>query len=144
MVAVGVYCLVQVLVPLRGHLYGGSVLWHEQGMRYAWRVLVRAKHGSVRYRAELPDGREISVSPRQYLTLEQEREMAGQPDLILQLAHHIGHELRARGHAPVRVRVDARVALNGRAPVRMIDPSVDLMSVEDGLAKATWITPAPP
>jgi hypothetical protein len=141
---IALYCLVQVLLPLRSHLYGGNVLWHEQGMRYAWKVLVRAKHGSVRYRVGLPDGREISVSPRVYLTLEQEREMAGQPDLILQLAHRIGEQFRARGYAPVTVRADALVALNGRAPVRMIDSSVDLMKVEDGLAKATWITPAPP
>ncbi len=30
---------VQVVLPLRAHLYGGDVLWHEQGMRFAWRVL---------------------------------------------------------------------------------------------------------
>lgn len=141
---IGVYCLLQVLMPLRCHLYGGNVLWHEQGMRYAWKVLVRAKHGSVHYRVGLPDGREISVSPRVYLTLEQEREMSGQPDLILQLAHHIGQAFRARGYPNVTVRADALVALNGRAPARMIDPSVDLLKVEDGLAKARWITPAPP
>jgi hypothetical protein len=70
--------------------------------------------------------------------------MSGQPDLILQLAHHIGAEFRVRGYAPVSVRTDALVALNGRKPARMIDPNVDLMQVEDGLAKANWITPAPP
>ncbi len=143
-VALWICCLVQVLVPLRSHLYGGNVLWHEQGMRYAWKVLVRAKHGSVRYRAQLPDGREIVVSPREFLTLEQEREMAGQPDLILQLGHHVGEVLRARGRAPVAVRVDALVAFNGRPAARMIDPEVDLLKIEDGLRKADWILPAPP
>jgi hypothetical protein len=143
-VALAAYCALQVLVPLRSHLYGGNVLWHEQGMRYAWKVLLRAKHGSIRYRVALPDGREITVSPRSYLTLEQEREMSGQPDLILQVAHHIGAAFRARGYEAVAVRVDALVALNGRAPARMIDPRVDLLKVEDGLAKARWITPAPP
>ena len=140
----GAYCVVQMLVPLRSHLYGGNVLWHEQGMRYAWKVLVRAKHGSVRYRAELPDGRELAISPREFLTLEQEREMAGQPDLILQLAHHIGDTLRARGREPVAVRVDALVAFNGRPAARMIDPQVDLLQIEDGLGRADWILPAPP
>ena len=33
----GLYCALQVLVPLRCHLYGGNVLWHEQGMRFSWR-----------------------------------------------------------------------------------------------------------
>jgi vitamin K-dependent gamma-carboxylase len=142
--AIALYCLLQLLVPLRSHLYGGNVLWHEQGMRFAWKVLVRAKHGSVRFRVALPDGREISVSPRTYLTLEQEREMAGQPDLILQLAHHVGADFRARGHAQVQVHADAWVALNGRAPRRMIDPEVDLLQREDGLGKADWVTAAPP
>jgi vitamin K-dependent gamma-carboxylase len=138
-----VFCAAQVLVPLRAHLYGGNVLWHEQGMRFSWRVMVRAKQGSIRYRARLPDGRELYVMPRRYLSSDQEREMSGQPDLILQLAHHIAAELRARGIDDPQVRVDALVSLNGRPPVPLIDPNVDLTKVHDGLAPATWITPAP-
>jgi vitamin K-dependent gamma-carboxylase len=138
-----VFCAVQVLVPLRTYLYGGNVLWHEQGMRFSWRVMVRAKQGSIRYRARLPDGREIFIMPRRYLSSEQEREMSSQPDLILQLAHHIAGELRARGIANPQVRVDALVSLNGRPPVPLIDPNVDLAQVQDGLGRAAWIMPAP-
>ncbi|HEX6244777.1 MAG TPA: HTTM domain-containing protein, partial [Polyangiales bacterium] len=98
----------------------------------------------VHYRAKLGDGRELRVSPRRYLTQHQEREMSGQPDLILQLAHHIARELDAHGLGPVQVRADALVALNGRPAQRMIDPDVDLARVQDGLGKADWITPGPP
>ncbi|MFW5876732.1 MAG: HTTM domain-containing protein [Myxococcota bacterium] len=142
-VAVAAYCVVQLLVPLRAHAYGGDVLWHEQGMRWSWRVMVREKQGSVTYHVRLPDGRETQISPCKYLTQRQEREMAGQPDLVLQLAHHIADDFRARGHGDVEVRAEALVSLNGRPPAPMVDPSVDLARVPDGLAKAGWILPAP-
>ena len=82
------YCALQVAIPLRAHAYPGDVLWHEQGMRFAWRVMVREKNGSVTYRVRWRDHpREVEVPPSKYLTGHQEREMSGQPDLILQLAH---------------------------------------------------------
>ncbi len=141
--AIAAYCVLQVAVPLRTHLYGGNVLWHEQGMRFSWRVMLRSKYGSITYRVRLRDGRELFVNPRKYLSSEQEREMSGQPDLILQLAHHIHHELEARGHGDAQVFVDAWVSLNGRKPARLIDPHVDLVRVDDGLGLASWITPEP-
>ncbi|MEM9194162.1 MAG: HTTM domain-containing protein [Myxococcota bacterium] len=142
--AVAALCLLQVLVPLRTFAYGGDVLWHEQGMRYSWRVMVREKNGSVTYRVRVDgESRERHVYPRRYLTENQEREMSGQPDLILQLAHHIRDEFVARGHRDVEVRCDAIASLNGRLAVPLIDPDVDLATVEDSVWPAPWIQPAP-
>lgn len=141
--ALCVYCAFQVLMPMRTHAYGGNVLWHEQGMRWSWRVMLRDKHGSITYRVTLPSGREVRVPPRRYLTSDQEREMSGQPDLILQLAHHIARDFAQRGLGVVEVRVDALVSLNGRAPVPMIDPDADLARIADGVALASWILPPP-
>jgi hypothetical protein len=138
-----VYCLFQVVYPLRFLAYGGSVRWHEQGMRFSWRVMVREKNGSITFLVRLPSGRSFHVAPHRYLTPLQEREMSSQPDLILQLAHHIRDEYQKPGQGPVEVRVDAWVSLNGRPMHRMIDPKVDLSRVEDGFGKATWILPAP-
>lgn len=143
-IAIAAYCALQVIVPLRAYAYGGNVLWHEQGMRWSWRVVCREKNGSVTYRVRargLP--REIEVSPSRYLTQDQEREFAAQPDLILQLAHHVRDDYRTRGFADVEVRVDAFASLNGRPMARLIDPDVDLARVEDGLLPAGWILPAP-
>lgn len=140
--AIGAYVLVQVLVPLRTYAYGGDHLWHEQGMRWGWRVMVREKNGSVLYRVTLDD-REVRVAPEEYLTLQQEMEFSGQPDLILQLAHRIRDDFEARGHERVEVRVDAWVSYNGRPSARIIDPSVDLARVRDGFGPADWILPVP-
>ncbi len=140
----GLYATLQVLLPLRCFAYGGNVRWHEQGMRFSWRVMVREKNGSVTfYVRQKSTGREFEVVPRRYLTLAQEREMGGQPDLILQFAHFLRDDFARRGYGAVSVRADALVSLNGRPMVRMIDPEVDLAAVEDGLARARFVLPAP-
>src|SRR5690606_11118375 len=53
LVALSAYCILHVAFPLRTHLYGGDVLWHEQGMRWSWRVMVREKNGDVDYRVRV-------------------------------------------------------------------------------------------
>ena len=69
--------------------------------------------------------------------------MSGQPDLILQLAHHIAEQERLAGHGAVEVRVDAWASLNGRRRARLIDPDADLARQIDGFRRASWILPAP-
>jgi vitamin K-dependent gamma-carboxylase len=138
------YGLIQLALPLRTHLYGGNVLWHEQGMRFSWRVMAREKNGSVLFVVRSRDtGREWHVPPRQYLTALQEREMSVQPDLILQLAHRIARDFEAQGKGPVEVYADARVSLNGRSAELFVDPRVDLSREEDGLVPKGWILSAP-
>lgn len=138
------YLALQVLLPLRAYFYPGNVLWHEQGMRFSFRVMLRAKGGTTNFLVWTP-GRDkpFVVSPRRYLTGLQESEMSSQPDLILQLAHHIQRDFQQRGYASVRVFADSRVALNGRRSERFIDPEVDLTTVRDGLGPVSYVLPAP-
>jgi hypothetical protein len=144
LVAAASFCLLQLLVPLRHRLYGGNVLWHEQGMRFSWKVMVREKNGSITYVVESARAhRTWYVSPHRYLTDRQERELSTQPDLVLQLAHHVRDDFAAQGHDDVTVRVEALVSLNGRSAAPMIDPDVDLARISDGLSKASWILPEP-
>ena len=142
--AVAGYCAFQVLMPLRHWVYPGSVLWNEQGMRFSWRVMLREKSGSLQYRVVDRNGHTRIVTPHAYLNELQYREMAGQPDLILQLAHRIRDDFDTAGHGPVEIYADSRVSLNGRAAQPMIDPAVNLARVADGLQAAHWITAAPP
>jgi vitamin K-dependent gamma-carboxylase len=142
--AIAVFVTLQAAIPARAFLYGGDVLWHEQGMRFAWKVMVREKNGSVTYRVQSDRWvRERHIYPSRYLTSHQEREMSGQPDQILQLARHIADELRDEGHRDVEVRVDALASLNGRRMQALIDPDIDLAQIHDGLMRAEWITSAP-
>lgn len=144
LVSLAAYVAFQVVVPLRHFAYPGDVLWNEQGMRYAWKVLVREKNGSLTYYVrERRTGRKYQVSAYDYLTWRQVSEMAGQPDLILQLAHLVARDLEQKGRGPVEVYADALVSLNGRRAQRLLDPTVDLSSVTNGLGSADWILPGP-
>ena len=146
-VALGIglaYCALQLVLPLRFLAYPGNVLWHEQGMRFSWRVMVRAKGGNTTFIVTNKATREEwHVSPRTYLTGLQEAEMSSQPDLILQLGHHIRRDFEARGRGPVEVRADSRVAFNGRRSAPLIDPNRDLTTIADGLSTRDWVLPAP-
>jgi vitamin K-dependent gamma-carboxylase len=143
-VALASLAVVQVALPFRHLLYGGNVLWHEQGMRFSWRVMVREKNGSLTYHVRAPaTGRIWEVNPGAYLLDYQERDMSTQPDLIWQLAQRIGEDFDRRGQGRVEVRAEAHVALNGRRSALLVDPGVDLRRVKDGLAPKPWILAAP-
>ena len=55
----------------------------------------------------------------------------------------LSDDFARRGMGPVEVRAEAVVSLNGRPAAPLIDPAVDLARVDDSLAPATWILPAP-
>jgi len=139
------YFVVQLLVPLRHFAYPGDVCWTEQGFRFAWHVMVMEKDGSVVFHVREPATKRVwDVSPTAYLTRYQAKMMAPQPDMILQVAHLIAADFRARGIVDPIVTVDAFVSLNGQARARLIDPTVDLARETDTLAPKTWILPRPP
>ena len=129
----------QITFPQRHLLYGGNVLWHEQGMRFSWRVMLREKNGAISYRVrDKASGKIWQIPPARYLTMRQETEFSGQPDLIVQLARHIGEDFRKKGRH-VEVRAETLVSLNGRPPVPMIDPALDLTQP----LPAGWVLAAP-
>jgi vitamin K-dependent gamma-carboxylase len=134
--------LLQVALPLRHLAYPGNVLWNEDGMRFAWHVMIREKHGEVMFVARFGDGKQLQVPPGRYLTSRQEREMAGQPDLILQLARHIGADLHGKGYRGFSLHAETAISLNGRAPVMLIDPDVDLLEIND-IGPRWWVLPEP-
>ncbi len=138
------YLAFQILFPLRHRLYGGNVLWHEQGMRFSWKVMVREKNASVTYLVRDPrTQREWEVQPRRYLDRRQEKEFGGQPDLVLQLAHVIAKDERERLGSDVEVRADVLVSLNGRSMHPLVDRTVDLAKVEDGFQRFSFVLPEP-
>lgn len=139
---VGAYFVLQLALPLRHWLYPGDVLWTEQGFRFAWHVMVMEKDGSLVLHVTDPETqRRWDVRPTEYLTRYQAKMAAPQPDMILQLAHIVADDFRARGVANPVVTVDAFASLNGAPKRRLIDPTVDLAAESDGLGPQPWILP---
>ncbi len=142
--AAALYLTFHAIFPLRTHLVGGNVLWHEVGMRHSWRVMCREKNGSIEYRVvRKSDQRTWVVSPLNYLTWRQMNEMSGQPDLIAQLARHIANDFRDKGLGDVAVYADTWVSLNGRKAAPLIDATLDLAQFRPAFLDASWIRPAP-
>jgi len=138
-----VYFAIQFLMPLRYLCYPGNVLWTEEGYRFAWRVMLVEKVGQATFTIRDPQtGRQSEVDNSDYLTDYQEKQMAIQPDLILQYAHHLAEVYRRDyGITNPEVTVDCFVALNGRASQRLIDPNVNLAAQTDHLMPKPWILP---
>lgn len=138
-----IFFLIQLALPLRYLLYPGHVLWTEEGYRFAWRVMLVEKAGQATFTIRDPaTGRSGEVINSDYLTKFQEKQMAIQPDLILQFAHFLADEYRKEyGIADPQVTVDCHVSLNGRSSRPFIDPNVNLVAVEDGLRHKPWILP---
>ncbi len=135
------YLLLQVALPFRYLFYPGNVLWTEEGYRFAWRVMLVEKAGHAVFTVHDPaSGRSSEVDNSEFLTPFQEKQMAIQPDLMLQYARFLAAEYERRYDInDPAVTVDSWVALNGRASRRLIDPAVNLAAERDGLAHKKWI-----
>lgn len=134
------YLAWQVLFPLRHWLYPGDVAWTEEGHKFAWRMKLRDKQGSVRFYAHDPTTREtVKIDPRPHLERWQHDEMATRPEMILQFAHHLADHLRAQGRDNLEIHVVAWTSLNGRRRQLLIDPDVDLAAARPSLWPAPWI-----
>jgi hypothetical protein len=81
------------------------------------------------------------VNNGEFLNVHQEKQMAMQPDMILQFAHFLGEHYERQGMTTPQVRVEAWVTLNARPSQLLIDPKVDLMKVQDGWQAKGWILP---
>ena len=140
-----VFLLIQVAMPLRHFAYPGNVRWTEEGYLFSWRVMLTEKTGQVQFRVSGIDGSrdERLVYPEEYLTPGQVERVAYQPDLILATAHIIRDDYAAKGHLRAEVRADAWVSWNGRPAARLIDPTVDLASIEPGPGPKNWVTNPP-
>ncbi|NLR92280.1 HTTM domain-containing protein [Flammeovirga agarivorans] len=136
------FLVFQLLFPFRYLLYPDNLFWTEQGFRFSWRVMLIEKSGMATFYVEdAKTKRKIEVINSNYLTPLQEKMMATQPDLILQYAHFLGKEFKSKGVNTPKVFVNAFVTLNGRSSKQYINPSVDLMTLEDSFQHKSWILP---
>lgn len=126
-----VYFCFQVLMPLRHHLYSGNLLWNEQGFRFSWHVMVAEKNGYCEYLIrDKFTGRQWLEYPTKYLSRQQEKQMSFQPDMIWQFAKYLEKRYQLDGQDNVEIRVNSMVSLNGRKSRPLIDPEIDLTSIE--------------
>lgn len=139
-VFISIHFLFQFIFPWRFLLYPGNMFWTEQGYRFGWRVMLMEKAGTATfYITDSRTKRTGEVFNSDFLNPHQEKQMAMQPDMILQYAHFLGKHYEARGIYNPQVKAHVYVTLNGKPSRLLIDSAVDLMQVKDGWENKEWI-----
>lgn len=124
----GVFLLIQLLLPLRHHLFRDDVLWTEEGHRMSWRMMLRSRTGQIQFRVvDKATGSTSLINPGDYLTRKQSLRMPAYPDFIWQFAQRLRKEYARQGK-DVAVYVKSKVSINGRPMRPFIDPKTDLAS----------------
>lgn len=132
---------IQLLLPVRHHFIEGNVFWTEEGHRMSWRMMLRSKGGSASFQVKnLNTGKTEYVNLSDYLTLKQRRTLL-KPDGIWQFTQKLKKEYAAK-EIPVEIYARIKVGLNGRTPDYLVDPKLDLTSIEwNYYTHNDWILP---
>jgi len=141
-IALSMYILLQLYLPFRYLYYPGNLLWHEQGFRFSWRVMLIEKVGLTYISIKDPKTGSIKdVAQCNYLTKYQQRMMSTQADMILQFVHSIGDAFKKeKGYAP-EVYVQSTLALNGHKRRAFITNDINLYPLKDTYKNRTWVIP---
>lgn len=137
------YFGVQDLLPWRHWIIKDNVVWTEEGHRLSWRMMLRAKSGSINFKVvDKESGKIYPIRLNKYLTDKQRRSMATKPDFIWQFSQRLKKEF-AEKNIEVSIYVISKVSVNGRPYQRFIDPEVDLAATKWNVFKHNeWILPS--
>ena len=149
MLGLAAFAVFHIFMPFRHHLYPGNVNWTEEGHNWAWHMKLRNKSGTLKLTAtETSTGESWTIDQRDYLSSRQRSKIRGRPDMIVLFSHYLEDELRDEGYGNVEIRAEANISLNGRPRQLLIDPQLDLTTVDRSLRPYPWIlpltTPLPP
>lgn len=132
----------QIIFPWRFMLYPGKLFWTEQGYRFSWRVMLMEKAGTATfYVQDARTGKEGIVVNSEFLNQHQEKQMAFQPDMILQYAHQLKAWYESKNIPVKKIRAEVYVTLNGSRSRLYIDPNADLNQLHDNWQNKNWILP---
>ncbi len=136
------YCLIHIALPLRHFFYPGVTNWTEEGHMFSWRMMLRAKQGTLHFFVQKKDELTMEmVDPLLHITPRQLDDIIGKPDLILQFAHYIRDYYQKLWGTEVAVFASSRVSLNGRPMKEMIRPGTNLAREERSLLPYPWVRP---
>jgi len=141
----GVFLLINVLLPNRHYLSQSNVNLSEKGHRFSWRLMTRTKSGSTSLFIikDKKSEEQWVINPHKYLTSRQYRKMSGETDLVLVFAHWLRDEWNRKGFV-VEVYAQINVKLNGRERQLLVDPELDLTTVSRSVINDELTLPLKP
>lgn len=136
-----IFAVIQLLVPFRHLANDGELFWYENGYRFSWRVMLMEKAGAAFfYVQDGNEGRAMEIRNSDYLTPNQEKMMATQPDMILEYAHFLEEEFKTLGMEDPVVKAKVYVTLNGRPSRPFVNPEIDLTDKKQ-INTNQWLVP---
>ncbi len=137
----GIYILIQLLVPFRHLTYPGWTSWHEEGHHFAWRMMLVQKKNRMQFNVTHPvTGEQRYADPEDYLNFVQFKHM-GNPSLVLQFAHYIDRLVRSNAGFDPIITAKFEVSINGREFRELVDPNLDLSEIPAYEPSYRWIKP---
>ncbi len=141
----GIYFVIQLLLPVRHHFIADDVLWTEEGHRLSWRMMLRTKSGKGEFKVvNNITGQKTTIKPKDYLSSNQERKVFAYPDFAWQFAGYLQQEFSQNGEDISVYLEQSQLSINGRPFAPFIDPKTDLANTPWLRFKHhEWIFPSP-
>jgi hypothetical protein len=141
-VLVGAVLVLHLVLPWRYLAYPGELFWTEEGYRFSWRVMLMEKAGYLTYKIVDPiTGNRSVVNPGDFLTTFQNKQLATQPDFILEFAHHLASLHQQKDGPLPAVYAESYVALNGRGSRIYVNPDINLSEITEDTPRIEWLMP---
>ena len=141
LIFLGIYFMIQLLVPFRHLTYPGWTSWHEQGHEFAWRMMLRQKTSRMLFNVTHPaTGEQRYADPEDYLNFVQLK-MMGKPDFVLQFAHYLDYLVKSNAGFDPIITSRFEVSINGREPKALVDPNLDLSEIPKFERNYLWVKP---
>jgi len=138
-----IYCLIQLALPLRQHLYSGNKLWTSQGERFAWRMILKRERSTLDiYLTDPRTNKTYTINPfKTYLSRRQYQIMATRPEMLLQFAHFLRDKAIKEGIANPIIHMDNHHGINGRPLQQKILSTTNLSLIKKTDPYTSWLLP---
>lgn len=136
------YFIIQIGLPLRHHFIKDNVLWTEEGHRLSWRMMLRAKSGTINFTViDKATNSTIPINLNDYLTVKQQRTIRTKPDVIWQFVQRLKQKFDKEGKT-ISIYAQCYVSINGKPSKQFIDPKVDLAQIDwKPFSHSDWLLP---
>lgn len=130
--AVVVWCLFQLLFPLRHWLIPGYYMWDERGMLFSWTMKLRDKEPIISIALQKEGSNEMYyLQPGKFVNKRQLKYLAYRPLDMVRFAKFLSKHYEPELQGKVSVYAEVFISLNNYRPYQlMLNPYVDLASVE--------------
>ena len=126
-IIIGLYLLIQIILPVRHWFIQDNVLWTEEGHRLSWRMMLRSKKGYISFKVvNRTKDTSYQVNLKEYLTPKQRNNISTKPDLIWQFAQYLKKEHQEKNEDIGVYVTNSKVSVNNGPWLPFVKPGIDL------------------